>query len=537
MKKVDRIAHLNLCGQVEDTTSAVQNGRWKDFWRDCRRRNVYIVGCGKMAGKFITRYGEKCRIAGGIDNVKGKLGETLGDIAGCECAPKTGGLKIYLFDELRDEEYREGVFLITPLQGYGGLERQLLEHGCQRIYSYFMMESKTIHCKGQMFLEKKGVYEWFKVYEFYRNRRYRINEKKIVFSAFGTYCDHGKYITEELLKKKETYDLVWVVYNDEVKVPPGVRMVMRWDVEKYIYEMSTAKIWIFNSPVQAYVRKRKGQIYIQTKHWTGITLKKFYLDAGTVTQNKDRVRLWKRNARMMDYVITASEFDTQSCMRGFRPKGKCVELGSARTDILFDGSRCRKKIRGMLNLPQDSKLLMYAPTYRFQWSGVNYEQSLPEYDIDYNVMIDELEKKFHGKWYVLLRLHPGLRGYGEQLCLNDRMINISAYPDGEEFIAACDILISDYSSIMFEPAYVKKPVFLYATDIDAYLKNDYELLLDIRSLPFPLAENNEQLMQNIRNFDREQYEARLTEFLDSFHTREDGQACRRITAFIKDLLS
>lgn len=121
--------------------------------------------------------------------------------------------------------------------------------------------------------------------------------------------------------------------------------------------------------------------------------------------------------------------------------------------------------------------------------------------------------------------------------MNDRMINISAYPDGEEFIAACDILISDYSSIMFEPAYVKKPVFLYATDIDAYLKNDYELLLDIRSLPFPLAENNEQLMQNIRNFDREQYEARLTEFLDSFHTREDGQACRRITAFIKDLLS
>ena len=101
-------------------------------------------------------------------------------------------------------------------------------------------------------------------HEFYRNRRYRINEKKIVFSAFGTYCDHGKYITEELLKKKETYDLVWVVYNDEVKVPPGVRMVMRWDVEKYIYEMSTAKIWIFNSPVQAYVRKRKGQIYIQT---------------------------------------------------------------------------------------------------------------------------------------------------------------------------------------------------------------------------------------------------------------------------------
>lgn len=517
---------MDLGEKLEDVSPALRDRRWKEFWKSCKKGKLYLVGCGKNAGKFVATHGSKCNIAGLVDNDENKLGKTLNDT----------DLKISPMDALQSEDYREGIFLITPSYGYGDLEKQLLQYGCRNLYSYFLMESRTIRYRIQTMMERNRTPEWFKVYQFYRNRKYSVDRKKIIFSAFGTYCDHGKYITEELLRQKKGYDIVWAVSDDTVKVPSGVRTVRRGDARRYIYEMATAKIWIFNSPVQSFVRKRRSQIYIQTKHWTGITLKKFYMDAGTVTKNKKRMKLWKRNARMMDYIITASAFDTQSCLRGFRPKGKCVELGSARTDILFDGQEYREKIRRRLDLPADAKLLMYAPTYRFQWSGAQYEQRLPEYHMDYAALVDALERKFGGAWYILLRLHPGLRRYGEQICLADRVINISQYPDAQEFIAASDILITDYSSIMFDPAYVKKPVFLYATDIEDYLKNDYDLLMDIRSLPFPLAEDSEQLLQIIREFDDKSYRDKLEQFLDSYHVMEDGSSCKRIVKWIDDLV-
>lgn len=470
-----------------------------------------------------------------MDNNSSKLGKTLCETVDCMYDFQCADLKIVSFDMLKEEDYISGIFIITPSCGYGMLEKQLRNHGARNIYSYFIMESKTVRNRALLVIERIKSSEWYKVYDFYRNRRYPVDGRKILFSAFGTYCDHGKYITEELLRQNKKYDLVWVVSDDAVKVPSGVRTVQSRDAGKYIYEMATAKIWIFNSPVQAFVRKRRSQIYIQTKHWTGITLKKFYMDASTVTKNKKRMRLWKRNSHMMDYVITASGFDTRSCLRGFRPKGKCVELGSARTDILFDGHGYREKILKQLGLPVQARLLMYAPTYRFRWSGEQYEQRLPEYNMEYENLVNELQKKFGGQWYVLLRLHPSLRKYSEQVCLTDRVVNVSSYPDAEEFIAASDILITDYSSIMFEPAYVKKPVFLYATDIDDYLKNDYDLLLDIRSLPFPLAESNEQLLQIIQEFNYESYRDSLERFLDSYHLKEDGRSCKRIAKFINDL--
>lgn len=510
----------------ETASQALCDKSWREFRKSCRKGKLYIVGCGKNAEKFVARYGKKYRITGFMDNDKNKIGKSLRE---------TADLKISSLDSLGEDDYASGIFLITPSYGYGELEKQLRQRGCRNIYSYFIMESKTVRCKIPVVIVNIKKSKWFKVYQFYQNRKYPIDRKKIVFSAFGTYCDHGKYITEELLRQNKGYDPVWVVSGNFAEVPKGVRTVRSGDTERYIYEMATAKIWIFNSPVQAFVRKRKDQIYIQTKHWTGITLKKFYMDAGTVSKNKERMKLWRRNARMMDYIITASEFDTQSCRRGFRPKGKCVELGSARTDILFDGQEYRKKILAQLDLPENARLLLYAPTYRFQWSGENYEQKLPEYNLDYENLVAELEQKFGGLWYILLRLHPGLRKYSEKICLTDKVVNVSQYPDAEEFIAASDILITDYSSIMFDPSYVKKPVFLYATDIEDYLKNDYDLLLDIRSLPFPLAESNEQLLQSIHKFDYGSYRDNLEKFLDSYHVMEDGSSCKRIVEFIDSL--
>lgn len=86
-----------------------------------------------------------------------------------------------------------------------------------------------------------------------------------------------------------------------------------------------------------------------------------------------------------------------------------------------------------------------------------------------------------------------------------RIINVSHYPDSQELVAVSDAMITDYSSIMFEPAFVRKPVFLFAPDRKEYINGERPLLIDYDTLPFPIAETNEQLAENIMNFDNEKY--------------------------------
>ena len=92
-----------------------------------------------------------------------------------------------------------------------------------------------------------------------------------------------------------------------------------------------------------------------------------------------------------------------------------------------------------------------------------------------------------------------------------------------ELLAVSDILITDYSSSMFEAGFAKKPVFLFATDIDSYVK-DRNFYFDLKSLPFPLAEDNRALISNLQNFSSEYYEQKLDEFNASLGLKETGHA-------------
>ena len=89
---------------------------------------------------------------------------------------------------------------------------------------------------------------------------------------------------------------------------------------------------------------------------------------------------------------------------------------------------------------------------------------------------------------------------------------------------------------MFEPAFVKKPVFLYAPDRSDYINQERQLLIDYDSLPFDIAESNEELCQKILEFDSNRYEQRLNDFFKKYDIHEEGQAGERAVAFINKLL-
>ena len=503
---------------------------WDSFRKEIIGKKIYIYGAGAGSGILWERMERPVYLSGVIDNDKRKQGKALEDLYPVDC--KKLGNSIINSEQILDRVEREkAVFLIASQRHYAEISGRLYEMGFRNIFILSKMEeyySKINGESGKKNEDKKYIEKY---------TQERIKENKILFIGFGTYSGHGKYITEAILSNRKDIDIVWAVSDLDEIVPEGVRIVLWTNPRNYICELETARIVIYDNIIPEYTVKRYGQIHIFTKHWASITLKKFYLDASTIIDIPQNVNKWRKIFGMLDYVITGSDFDENSCRRGFEFSGEFIRVGSPRSDAMFRTNEMRKRITRKYGISADYKLLVYAPTYRYK-TGANGEhiQVLGKIDIDFAKLRRSVTKRFGGKWIILLRLHPGVAEDAYDVERNRFVINVSSHQDGEEIVAASDILISDYSSIMFEPAFVKKPVFLYAPDRERYIDHEYDLLIDYDSLPFPIAETNDQLMENIMNFDQEKYEADVTAFLDKYGVHEDGHASERAAEFILGLL-
>lgn len=509
----------------------IKRQTWADFECALSGKKLFLFGTGAGTGYYFGQYKNKYIIEGILDNDKRWHGFVAGDVFTDAFESMNEKVKIVPVSVLDRYEKEEVIVLITSTKCYQEIGKQLLDMGIVNCHVLLMMEAN----RRRQYLENCVDTDIeIKMKEYAEACCQKpIQTNKIVFRSFDTYSDHGKYITEQLLKRSNGIDIVWILKDLREDLPIGVRAVWIENWKKYIYEMETAYIWIVNTLVPSCIIKRKEQIYIHTKHWASITLKKFYLDASTITDVGEDVRQWRHNGSCMDYVFTGSRFDTESFRRGFDFKKEAVQVGSPRTDAMFRAEECRQKVTDIYHLDKTKKILLYAPTYRYKKEKTGmHEAEARSVGLDDSLIRDALESKFGGEWDILFRLHPSVAKESKKF-VNDRcVVDVSAYPDSEELASACDVMVTDYSSIMFEPAFVKKPVFLFALDKAEYIDHEYDFLLDYEMLPFPSAETNEELVNCIMDFDKEAYEKRVTVFLEQYGVREDGHASERAAEFI-----
>ena len=502
---------------------------WDDFEEILCGRKVYFFGVGTSIRIFLRKYEDRINIAGIIDNDVEKQGYKINDFVMCD--DMAGNIKIDNISVLTQYSKDQVIILISSINYYQEITLQLRDLGFIHIYSIFIMEANERLSGGKYTSDEFGEQRlWAE-----ECCKVPINKKKILFTAYGTYTDHGKYITEQLLKIRTDLDIVWVVNNLNTKVPKGVRLIHQSNNMKVTYETETAAIWVTNVIFPHYIVKRSGQTYIETKHWASVTLKCFYLIESSFNEYKN-TELVKYNGSIMDYIITGSDFDSESCRRGFDFHKEVVQIGSPRSDAMFRHEELRKKVYEHFQLDQSKKMVVYAPTFRYKKGDDWHIPEMRNVDLNYELLKDVLEKKFGGEWYVMLRLHPGLEKEVSKLKKPPFVIDASRYDDGQEIAAACDVMISDYSSIMFEPAFVHKPVFLFATDMDEYTGEERDLLIDYNTLPFPKAKSNEELAQCILEFDEQNYKSDVINFLEKYGVHEDGHASERAAAFISDLI-
>lgn len=315
-------------------------------------------------------------------------------------------------------------------------------------------------------------------------RIFPIKENKIVFQTFygRGYSDNPKYIAEKLRETGKDLDFVWVSNGKEDPgVPEGFRVV-RFRNFKYIYEMSTAKIWV-DSCRKEYCIKKKNQYYMQTWHG-GFAFKK--VERAVESELDPRyVRQAKRDAKQTDVMLSNSNASSKVYREDFWYDGEILQKGLPRNDRLFNFTdEDVKSVRESIGIEDGVRLLLYAPTFR-------KNHGFQAYTLDYERCCKSLEKRFGGKWKILLRMHPGI----------------------------------------FDFALLKRRAAFYAVDIDDYM-SDRGFYFSLFDFPFEVCQNNDEAEKMILNFDDKAYFEKLNEFLNEQDFSDNGKAADAATEWI-----
>lgn len=349
-------------------------------------------------------------------------------------------------------------------------------------------------------------------------------KNKIVFDNFEgkAYGCNPKYIAEALLKRDDTLDLVWISGDTSIEVPEGIRVVKAGTLRER-YEWASAKVWIDNVRSTRKAKKKSSQFYIQTWH-ASFGLKKIEAAAGNLPA--DYVERAKYDAKRTDLMIADNEVRKKQFETDFWYDGKVQLCGNPRNAILFDVPKeVLKKVYDYYHIDTNKHILLYVPTFR-------KSSSIDVYKFDYIRCLDNMKKKFHEDFVMLLRLHANCQKYSEEFQYNNQIINATDYPDVQELIASSHTIITDYSSCMFDAVFAKKNVFLLAKDIDDYMHNDQGFIYDYEKLPFSLAKSDDELEQNISNFDSKIYGNNCEAFFDQVGMVEDGKGDEYIANII-----
>lgn len=349
--------------------------------------------------------------------------------------------------------------------------------------------------------------------------------------TFKQYSCNPRYLTEHLLENNTEFEIFWVFRGnvDTSGVDKRIKCVRYKSLQYYIL-VNTAEFFITNArtdPYRIYWHKRKGQKYVMLWHG-GVALKRIEKDAEDQL-SYSYLKKAKIDSKVCDLMVSGCRFQTSLLKEKFWYDGEILERGIPRNDVFFDKARhpeMKERICHKYGISPDSRIVLYAPTFR-------RNKSIEPYRIDWSRVVPELRKIYDTeKISVLLRLHPNLIGKADASSLinDESVIDVTRYHDMQELLCVSDLLITDYSSSMFDITMLKKPCMLYATDIEKYNRGYY---FDFEELPFPLARNEEELIGNIRTFDSAAYDESVESFFEKhIGLCEDGNASKAIAGWL-----
>lgn len=395
---------------------------------------------------------------------------------------------------------------------------------------------------------------------FYLCRIFPVKDNRIsvcTFEGKGGFGCNPKYIVEELHRRNQAYEFVWFV-NDMTKVFPKYIRKVPNTLWNRAFWLSTSKIWIDNYRKPYGTCKRRNQYYLNTNHYS-IAMKSTGLWRGKGFSRMAYL-VSKNDSDMIDDIVIDSKWCEDSFYKSLVYRGTYLNTGLPRCDVLYgDRKEYHNQFCKKHDIPLEAKILMYAPTFRESVKNGKRSVFSAVWTIDFGRVLKNLEKRFGGKWYLCVRMHPQLSSFIKKYKNDDIqkiLIDETQADDMYEILAGMDVYMTDYSSAMFEAGFAGIPVFIYMDDLEQYSRERGSLMWDIADgnlkyiknnkcmtpnidviFPFSVAQNNDELEKNILEFEYILYRERINQLSKTISLVFDGKASERVADKLQGICS
>ena len=357
------------------------------------------------------------------------------------------------------------------------------------------------------------------------------NRVLLMNSLAQNYGDNPKYVAEYLLKHYPgKFEIIIPVRSlaDNAYLTEKGLIFVKYNSWKYFYYALTCQIFLTNSGGFSYLPMRKKQYIINTWHGGG-AYKKCGLDMYEDT------KLFRKDLRLAGnktnvFLSTCDRFTEVISASMLTPKEVFWGIGMPRNDMILNPDPILKQaVRDQLGLKSNEKLILFAPTYRKPNDNYFKESIAISYGVDCERVCKAMAQRFGGTWRFAYRLHP---------CVTNRdglpggdILDLSDYPDMQELLVAADAMINDFSSSMWDFMLTGRPSFLFAIDLEHYIKTT-QVYTPVEEWPFPKSTNNDELEKAILEFDEEAYSVACKRHYEALGGCETGHATELVCKYI-----
>lgn len=367
-----------------------------------------------------------------------------------------------------------------------------------------------------------------------------IKKHVVLFESFNGKLptDNPLAIYRALQQAHPDWHLVWGVkqrfLNEAQATFPDLTFVSRFSL-KWLTVAPVAEFWVFNARMPYWLKKNRGTTYIQT--WHGTPLKRLGIDIPNVSMpgiNTDKYRRgFTTESHRWDYLIAPNQFSKDVFTRAFNFHNQSLDYGYPRNDRLVQQANDAPTIAALKQQivgHTTGKVILYAPTWRddyFIRKGL-YKMELP-FDLQ------KVVANFGADDVLIIRPHylvaesldlSGFEGH-VQLCVDE---------DIDDLYLISDLLITDYSSVMFDFAILNRPMLFFPYDLDHYQDDIRGFYFDYNQLPGPIVTTEAEFLTALEQFmtvgQFPDYQQRMNAFRTDFTTWEKGTASARVATLM-----
>lgn len=382
--------------------------------------------------------------------------------------------------------------------------------------------------------QKKNKIKLF-IYNRYYVPKLEVDKNLILFESMlgRNYSGNPKGIYEELLNRglDKKYDIVWILNDTSMEIPGRVQKVARGSL-KYLKLLATSRMWVFDTRQANYVIKKKETEYIMT--WHGTPLKRLALDmdevqmAGNKGIENYKANFWN-NSRRWDYLIAQNKYSEKIFENCFDFHKNMLTIGYPRNDMLVNNNNKEyiDVLKDKYGIPKDKKIVLYAPTWRD-------DQSIGKgkYIFNPHINFDYLKRELSDEYVFIIKYHYLIASKIDWTRFSGFIYDLNV--DIQELYLIADMLMTDYSSVMFDYSVLKRPMLFYTYDLDQYYDSRGFYFDFKEEAPGPFIYNYEQLVEVLKEHDFSQYQAKLEAFHKKYNSLDDGQSSAKVVGIIED---